>query len=93
MLKLIKITDNGGKTMDRYTAYFKGDGEIDGDYTLCMSHNCKSPQGVCMSDTTKPDWIEADDGKVMVFTDCPYDVQVAIVQFRDGDDSLNKMTL
>ncbi len=31
MLKLIKITDNGGKTMDRYTAYFKGDGVVDGE--------------------------------------------------------------
>lgn len=82
MLELIKITDNGGETMDRYTAYFKGDGVIDGDYTLCMSDNATSPQGVCMSDTTKPDWIEADKGKVLAFTDCPYDVQVAIDRFK-----------
>jgi hypothetical protein len=34
------ITDNLGKTMDRYTVYF-GDGSY-----LSLSFNCDSPQGV-----------------------------------------------
>ena len=36
------ITDNQGKTFDRYTIYF-----WDGSY-LTLSHNCDSPQGVSM---------------------------------------------
>ena len=36
------ITDNQGKTFDRYTVYF-----WDGSY-LTLSHNCDSPQGVSM---------------------------------------------
>ena len=36
------ITDNQGKTLDRYTVYF-----WDNTY-LSLSHNCHSPQGVSM---------------------------------------------
>ena len=85
MLELIKITDNGGETLDRYTAYFKGDGKIDGDYTLTMCSSPLSPQGVCLSDTTKSNWIEADKGEVLAFIDCPYNIQVAIDRFKNGD--------
>ena len=81
MLKLIKITDNGGKTIDRYTAYFKGDGVRHGDYMLTMSHNCKSPQGVCLSDTSKPEYMANDTGKNMIFSKLPDQVQQAIKVF------------
>lgn len=81
MLKLIKVTDNGGKTMDRYTAYFKGDGQVDGDYILCMSDYALSSQGVCMSDASKPEYIVNDKGKELEFNDLPDQVQQAITNF------------
>lgn len=78
MTGIKKITDNGGKTMDRYTVYFS-----DG-YMLMMSDNALSPQGVCMSDTWKKDWFDADDGKEMDVCDLPKQVQTAIENFM-GD--------
>ena len=74
-----KITDNGGKTMDRYTAYFE-----DG-YMLMMSED-QSPRGVCMSDCWKQDYIDGDEGKDIEFDDLPESVQKAIVSFMAEDD-------
>lgn len=73
--RVIKITDNGGKTIDRYTVYFES------KYMLMMSHNPQSPQGVCMSDTWKQDFIDNDDGKELEFDDLPQRVQDAITNF------------
>jgi hypothetical protein len=73
--RVIKITDNEGKTMDRYTAYFAS------GYMLVMSENPKSPQGVCMSDDWKQDYIDNDDGKEVQFDDLPEQVQDAISDF------------
>lgn len=81
MLQLIKITDNGGETMDRYTAYFKGDGQVDGDYILNMSEYAQSPQGVCLSDISKPEYMANDTGKVLDYKDLPEQVQQAINDF------------
>ena len=74
-MELIKITDNGGKTMDRYTAYFTK------DMMLMMSSNAVSPQGVCMSDTSKPEYMECDEGAEIKLTDCPEQVKTAIASF------------
>lgn len=75
MLSLIKITDNGGKTLDRYTAYFTD------NLMLMMSHHCKSPQGVCLSDTSKPEYIRNDTGKNVIFSKLPEQVRQAIKEF------------
>ena len=72
---IIKITDNEGKTCDRYTAYFE-----DG-YLLGMSESPQSPQGVCMSDCWKQDYIDNDEGKEVEFEDLPERVQRAITEF------------
>lgn len=71
---IIKITDNGGKTMDRYSAYFE-----DG-YMLMMSID-QSPRGVCMSDCWKQDYIDNDDGEEIEFNNLPKAVQRAITDF------------
>lgn len=76
-LDLIAITDNNSETMDRYTAYFTD------NYMLMMSENCLSPQGVCLSDTSKPEYLANDHGKRMRILDCPKDVQKAIVDFMN----------
>jgi hypothetical protein len=75
METVLKITDNEGKTMDRYTVYFES------GYMLMMSENPKSPQGVCMSDTWKQDYIDNDAGKEVNFDDLPERVQDAITDF------------
>ncbi len=75
MDRVIKITDNGGKTMDRYTAYFAS------KYMLTMSENPQSPQGVCLSDTWKQDYIDNDNGKEVEFDNLPERVQKAITDF------------
>ena len=72
---IIKITDNEGETCDRYTAYFK-----DG-YMLMMSESPQSPQGVCMSDCWKQDYIDNDEGKEIEFDNLPERVQKAITDF------------
>lgn len=72
---ILKITDNEGETTDRYTAYFR-----DG-YMLMMSENALSPQGVCMSDSWKQDFIDNDKGKLIAFSDLPEQVQQAIRNF------------
>ncbi len=77
MDKILKITDNGGKTTDRYTVYFS-----DG-YMLMMSPNAGSPQGVCMSDTWKQEYIDNDNGTEMQFDDLPEQVQKAIIRFMN----------
>ncbi len=77
MTGIKKITDNGGKTMDRYTVYFS-----DG-YMLMMSENALSPQGVCMSDTWKQDFIDGDDGKDMDISSLPEQVKTAISNFME----------
>jgi len=74
-LQLIKITDNGGVTIDRYTAYFSD------NLMLMMSHNCKSPQGVCLSDTSKPEYLENDTGRNVIYSKLPEQVQKAIKDF------------
>jgi len=74
-MKLIRITDNGGKTLDRYTAFFSD------NYILCMSYNCLSPQGVCMSDSGQ-DFYEG--GRTIELKDCPDDVQLAILNFIES---------
>lgn len=73
--RVIKITDNEGKTMDRYTAYFES------GYMLMMSENPQSPRGVCLSDTWKQDFIDNDEGKEIEFDDLPERVQNAIIDF------------
>jgi hypothetical protein len=73
--RVIKVTDNGGKTIDRYTAYFES------KYMLMMSPNPQSPQGVCLSDTWKQDYIDNDEGKEVEFDDLPERVQKAITDF------------
>lgn len=83
MLQLIKVTDNGGETVDRYTAYFEGDGDIDGDYILNMSEAALSPQGVCMSDTCKPEYMANDTGLEVYIVDLPDQVQTAIYNFME----------
>ena len=74
-MKLLHITDNGGKTMDRYTAYF------DCGLHLCMSDYAISPQGVCLCDTNLSRQIERDKGKRILFSQCPEQVQTAIARF------------
>ena len=73
--RVIKITDNEGKTLDRYTAYFAS------GYMLTMCDSPQSPQGVCMSDTWKQDYIDNDEGKEVEFDDLPERVQNAITDF------------
>jgi len=74
-MKLLHITDNGGRTLDRYTAYFTD------DLHLTMSHNAISPQGVCLCDANMPRQIECDDGKRILFSQCPEQVQTVIARF------------
>jgi len=76
---LIKVTDNEGETVDRYTAYFE-----DG-YMLSMSDNPQSPQGVYMSDCWKQDYIDNDEGKEVEFDELPERVQKAIVNFMQEE--------
>ena len=78
MLGLIKITDNGGETIDRYTAYFTN------NMMLMMSENACSPQGVCLSDTSKPEYLENDTGKNVIFSKLPEQVQKAIQHFMES---------
>lgn len=75
MLKLLKITDNGGETTDRYTAYFSD------DYALSMSESPLSSRGVCLSLTSKPEWLGCDTGKNVKFSRLPAQVQKAIRDF------------
>lgn len=77
MSNIIKITDNGGKTTDRYTVYF------DDGYMLMMSDNAGSPQGVCTSDTWKQEYIDCDEGKELQLNDLPKQVQKAILRFAN----------
>ena len=74
-MELIKITDNEGKTTDRYTAYFTK------NMMLMMSENACSPRGVCLSDTSKPEYMECDEGKEIKLADCPEQVKTAITSF------------
>ncbi|AQT68245.1 hypothetical protein STSP2_01401 [Anaerohalosphaera lusitana] len=59
------ITDNQGKTLDRYTICFC-DGSL-----LNLSHNCDSPQGVFMWGEGCP----STDDKRISFDDLPSNVQ------------------
>jgi len=74
---IIKITDNLGKTMDRYTVYFE-----DG-YMLMMFESPLSPQGVCISDDWKQDYIDNDNGKELRLEELPKLVQKAIQNFEE----------
>ena len=74
-MKLLHITDNGGETMDRYTAYF------DCGLHLMMSPAPLSPQGVCLSDENVRYQIESDRGKKILFSQCPEQVQTVIARF------------
>lgn len=73
MNSIIKITDNN-EFFDRYTVYFK-----DG-YMLTMSENPKSPQGVCLSDTWKKEYMDKDNQEIE-FDELFSRVQEAIVDF------------
>ena len=74
-IKIIKITDNGGKTLDRYTVYFSDNN------MLMLSPNPLSPQGVCMGDNAKPEYIECDEGIERQFSQLPLEVQVAVQRY------------
>ncbi|HDY89159.1 MAG TPA: hypothetical protein ENH82_13720 [bacterium] len=74
-ITIIRITDNGGKTCDRYTIYFSD------DTMLMLSDNPLSPQGVCMSDNAKPEYIECDEGIERQFSQLPFEVQTAVQRY------------
>lgn len=72
---ILKITDNGGETLDRYAVYFED------RYVLFMSPTPQSPRGVCMSDTWRRIDFDHDDNKQVRFDDLPERVQKAIRSF------------
>lgn len=67
---IIKITDNEGKTVDRYSVYLK-----DGYMLLIDEH------GRFFSDDWKQDYIDNDEGKEVEFENLPERVRESIVYF------------
>lgn len=73
-MNIIKITDNQGKTFDRYSVYVK-DYSLQGDlqcWVLELSFNCDSPQGVSMVNEYPPElWKEDEDspGEIILTVD------------------------
>ena len=80
------ITDNGGKTLDRYTVYF-----WDGDY-LTLSENCDTPQGVsqtghlegiqnaAIEPAAQSNHIIFNNQKMINFFDLPENVQEHVIR-------------
>jgi hypothetical protein len=78
-LKNVRIYDNGGKTMDRYTAVYMDQPENRHNTFTArgMSENPFHPQGFGCSCTAMPG---RHLGKRIKFEDCPKDVQKLILQ-------------
>ena len=88
-----RITDNGGRSADRYTVTFEpydsGDRHL-WQALLGMSENPFHPQGVGLSNaypwgTIHRSW----DEKIIAFADLPEDCRKATLQFLENDTELD----
>lgn len=82
-LKNVKIYDNGGKTIDRYTAVYMSQPEAYKPglfFARAMSQHPFDPQGFGQFCTAMPG---RHLGKRIKFEDCPIDVQKCILQDLD----------
>jgi len=79
LLKNVRIYDNGGKTLDRYTAVYMNEPDhAPGTFNARgMSKHPFSPQGFGCSCTAVPG---RHLGRRIKFEDCPPDVQKCILQ-------------
>lgn len=89
-MKIIKVTDNHGKTIDRYTVYFEeriscGNTQILSYLTL--SEDPESPQGVSTYDSVKvssnqtiKDFLVEDRDKEIELKDLPKSVLIHIIK-------------
>lgn len=81
LIDQIRCYDNGGTTMDRFTVIFLSSNKMVSTSAvnydcLCMSHNPKSPVGVCMHGVAQ--FPNPMVGMQIEFTDLPIDCQTKV---------------
>lgn len=78
-MNILRIHDNGGRTIDRYTVVYDELVTTIPDETmysgLGMSENPFHPQGFCQHGEVHPD---ADLGRQILFSELPADCQKAV---------------